>query len=469
MKKSLCLIIALVLLLSGCVRSQESIEPTERTPGWTVVMPAETGADVLHGSLTDDEILLEQDEDGAFVDASGVTGGDQDSFFGGVETGGSASVDIVPENASLEQRRQMVADEMRAMMTVLWSPDRDITYYITGLRSDPVAVTLKKGTIYQGMPYTNGCGSRESFLSYATSENNGVYMLSGLTADSLSGNAVPRIGNSCSSALFWAWGKVSNSISFTNTKMMTATYGCLKVGNYTFDGKDYGSNKSADICESNGQQVMFAAYAQMQMADGMVRRTGSAGHAIMVVDVDISYNADGTIDGNNSTATIIDQSETNELNQTTTYISGVGEVVVFQTVDKVQTFAQLYKSGYLPVTCKELVNSSPLQSATVTDCTDAASVDNMFTGTIQASHRVSSVVVTITDKTGKTVQQAICYGKPSELYKFNLSRFVSASEQPAIQGKVDVAALPAGTYQCKYTCKLSTGDSIVFRNFTITK
>lgn len=470
MKKILCLIIAFALLLPGCAGSQDTAEVTEKRPGWTVVMLSETGENLHNDIQADEDFVLDEDEDPENIEAE-HTGGDGYNISGGMDAGSSDSDSAagISENLSVEQRREVVAAEMRAMMTLLWTPDRDITYTITGLSAGSATVSLKKGTIYQGMPYTNGTASRESFLSYATAQNNGVYTISGLTADSLSGNAVPRIGNSCSSALFWAWAKVSNSISFTNTKMMTETYGCLKVGNYTFDGKDYGSNKSADICAENGEQVMFAAYAQMQMADGMVRRTGSAGHAIMVVDVKVSYKADGTIDGKNSTATIIDQSETNELNPTTTNISGVGEVVIFQTVDKVQTFAQLYKNGYLPVTCKELVNSSPLQTATVTDCTDSPNVDNMFTGTIQANYRVSSVVVTITDKTGKTVQQAICYGKPSELYKFNLSRFVSASEQPAIQGKVDVAALPAGTYQCKYTCKLSTGDSIMFRQFTIQK
>ena len=469
MKRSLCLLMALALLLPGCAGEQDAAETTEKRPGWSVEIPSETGSQFLQNEQTDEDFLLEQEEED-YIESEGSSGDGQGSSFGGTASGGSSvTVESVAENSSLEQRREAVADEMRAMMTVLWTPDRDITYTITGLGAGSATVALKKGTIYQGMPYTNGCGSRGSFLSYATAQNNGVYTLSGLTADILSGDAVPRIGNSCSSALFWAWGKVSNSISFTNTKMMTETYGCLKVGNYAFEGKDYGSNKSVDICAANGEQVMFAAYAQAQMADGMVRRTGSGGHAIMVIDVQVTYNADGTIDGNASTATIIDQTETDELNQTTTYIPGVGEVVVFQTVDRVRTFAQLYKSGYLPVTCKELVDSSPLASATVADCTNSPNVDNMFTGTIQASYRISMVTVTIYDQSGKAVQEAMCYGKPAELYKLKLSRFVADAEQPAIQGKVDVDALPAGTYRCKYTCQMSTGDNIVFRDFTITK
>lgn len=368
----------------------------------------------------------------------------------------------------LAYRRQLVVEEMREMMSVLWTPTETFAYDIQEDPENPQPYTFEKGKIYSGIPYATGCGAGYSFLSYAVGEENGVYTLDGLSGENMSGKQTPRIGNTCSSSIAWAWGRVSNSINFSLTKFMTPMYGCLKVGDYVYEGSNYDDVRTSKVCEDNGKEVMFAAYAQMQPGDAMVRRVSDAGHAIMVVDVNVVYDGEGRINSKMSTATIVDQSGTYIGKPETTYIEGVGAVILCEKLDKVRTFDSLFKSGYLPITCKELVDPSPRAEVTLTDYTDTPTVDNMFKGVLKSSYRIAYVTVDIYSG-DNLVQTATCYSQFKEMYDFNLYRFTESKEQPAIRGSVDIDALPAGAYRCVFTARMSTGDEITFRDFTFQK
>lgn len=392
-----------------------------------------------------------------------------------------------PETAEeiLTYRREIVEQQMRFMSTVLWTPKEDISYTITnhsaGIEADKEnqpenVVTLYAGRIYQGIPYTHGSGSGFGWLDYATKvDKNGVYTLEGLGSADLTGAAgkdpynCSRMGNDCADQLFWAWAQISSSISFTSTRYMTPYYGCVKVGDYEFDDTQYNAS-TKNICSQNGEQRMFAAYAQMQKGDGMVLMTaGLAGHAVMTVSVHTEYKEDGTIDGEKSYAVILEQTSGCEQDGESYYNEELGKTVYLcEVADKEWSFNTLLKKGYLPVTCKELVDPSPLAEVSVTDCVDEPTASNLFTGMIKASYRICSVSVTITDKKGATVQEATCYALQSEMYSFNLFRFIHPAEKEVMQGSIDLALLEPGSYHCVYTCRLSTGDIVTFRDFDFT-
>lgn len=369
----------------------------------------------------------------------------------------------------LANRRKIVMDEMRDMMSLLWSPTETFTYDIMGENDPDEPITFIKGKIYSGIPYTTGNASRSAFLSYATKQENGVYTLEGVSGEIMTGGQIPRIGNYCSSAVFWAWARVSNSISFTLTKFMTPLYGCVQVGDYVYGGSNYDDIATSQICQENGEDVMFASYAQLLPGDAMVYRTGSGGHTVMIMDVEVVYTAGGKIDPERSTVTIVDQAISTLREQPTTYVEGVGEVVLCEKLDRVWTFETIFKQGYLPITCQELIDPSPLEPVTVTDYTDAPTVDNMFKGTIQSSYKISHITVDIYNEKGGLVQTATCYSVMNEKYTFNMYRFVQETEQPAIQGNMDIDALPGGSYRCVFTARMSTGDDIIFRDFTFEK
>ena len=478
MKRSLCLLMALALLLPGCAGEQDVAETTEKRPGWSVEIPSETGSQFLQNEQTDEDILLEQEEED-YIESEGQSVSGQS----GSSVADSSVTPSVAENSSLEQRREAVANEMRNMMSILWTPAQDITYSISGssggLESDLVnkpdkIVRLYAGRIYRGIPYAHGCSTADSFMNQAISTSNGVAVLD-LSSEILSGTSEgtvyrrARLGNNCADAVFWAWAKVSSSITFSQTVNMTEYYGCLRVGDYEFSNPTYTGVKTKDVVAANGKDKMLECYAQMQTGDAMVRWTGSAGHAIMIMDVNVVRNETGEIDPDKSTAAILDQDSGCEKNETTEQHPTLGTIYICEQLDKTKTFASLLKSGYLPVTCQELVDPSPLKTATVSDNVSKPSVSNMFSGEIKSNYRIASVTITVKDAKGNVVQSATCYAKESEMCTFQVKRFNDSVEQAVMKGSLNIDQLPAGTYQCSYTCQISTGETFTVRQFSIQK
>lgn len=378
--------------------------------------------------------------------------------------------------AILAQRRDVVEGHMRYMGTVRWQVDEEVTYSYKGIVSGNATtqdtITLKPGRIYQGIPYTHGTGSAYNFLDYAVSQNkDGVYQLSGLSVEALDGinrtaeGSRARVGNDCADCVFWAWSQVSSTISFENTNHMTEAYGCVKVGQYDFylpimeDHTKY-------VCQENGEQTMYAAYAQLQKGDALVYvANNTGGHAIMAVENHVVYQKNGQIDDSKSYITFLEQNAGAEVNQ---MVAMDGNDVIFlcEVLDKKMTYRQLYRTGYLPITCKELVDPAPLPEATVTETATAYDKDSLFQSTVTSNYRITSVTVTILDG-DKVVQKATCHASEKEGYNFWLARFTAATEKPVMIGDIDLTKLKSGTYRCIFQCRVSNGEILTFRDFDL--
>lgn len=383
----------------------------------------------------------------------------------------------------LTYRRDRVEQYMRHMMSVRWKIDNAVSYSNSntslGLEADAKenernVINLLPNQIYQGIPYTHGGGSGYSFLALATRQDeHGVYILEGLTRELLSGYSgrdlynSSRLGNDCADAVFWAWAQVSSTISFPYTNCMIGSYGCLRVGSYDCPEIPYTGNTSV-ITGQNGQQRMFEAYAQLQKADALVRTSNSAGHAVMAVRVYVERDDQGLIDGEKSYITILEQDVNCEVDTERYFDEAIGQTVYLcEKLDQHRTFQYLYDVGYLPVTCKELIDPAPLADVILDDCVETADKTNLFTGTIRASYRIASVTVTITDSEGALAQKAVCFGLQEDMYTLDLRRFVSEAEQRVLLGRIDLDTLTPGSYRCTFTCRLSNGMNLTFRDFAL--
>ena len=376
--------------------------------------------------------------------------------------------------AILAQRRDTVEQYMRYMSTVRWTVDENVSYSYSGKAED--TIELYAGYIYQGIPYTHGSGSAYSWLSYATGQDeNGVYTLSGLNDAVLNGVArsgvgnCARTGNDCADAVYWAWAQVSTSISFENTIHMTPAFGCVPVGDYDWDAPVVIGSSTVPVVEANGKQRMFEAYAQLQKGDGMVHIVNSGGgHAVMIVGVHVERNDEG-IDGEKSYVTVLEQTSGNEKNKKSYYDQVLGkDVYLCEIVDKQWSFDTIFGKGYLPITCQELIDPSPLPEPTLEDPAEELTLETMFADKITSNYRISSVTVTVSNAEGEPVQHCICHAKERELFQFDLSRFVSDAQQDLLVGGIDLSALSPGEYTCTFDCQLSTGKVIRFRDFTFT-
>jgi len=68
------------------------------------------------------------------------------------------------------------------------------------------------------------------------------------------------------------------------------------------------------------------------------------------------------------------------------------------------------------------------------------------------SHAMDMARIVITDAAGQVVQTSICHPVRRSCYAFDMSQFVTDSEEQLV-GKIDVNALPAGAYHCLVTIR----------------
>lgn len=434
----------------------------------------------------------------------------------------------------LRARRQTVTDYMKSMMNVQWTTVEDISYHYSYNNSTGEATTeaiylpayydvdgdgTEDQIIYQGIPYSHGGGSLDSWTANAAGEadSNGVYTMYGITNNIMNGYVSPngdvdrgdaRLGNDCADSVLWAWGQVSDSLTFRYTGNMLKAMGCEYIGNYvmsytnasgttvtmadtktTFPSVDNNFTGTAAICTFNGTDVMYEAYGMLQFGDVLVNRKsgadgGDGGHAMMVKSINVA----------NQTVTVMDQTTTNETalrkyfrGTTTTqpsclaYDAELGAYVAVLQNESTYTFEELYNNGYLPMSCSELLDATDEISAeadyTYSEAATATGAENLFVGTVSSKYPIEYIKLTITNTTTGASKESYCYrretdrvggsGTDKNYLTLPLTRFEEDADLGVLQGDFDYSVLGSGDYTCTYAVKLSNvKNEEVFRTVT---
>ena len=193
----------------------------------------------------------------------------------------------------------------------------------------------------------------------------------------------------------------------------------------------------------------------------------------MVVRNSTFYRDDGSIDGTKSYVTILEQNSGCERYQQSTYIDpATGQTIVrMQDLDVVFTYDRLYQMGYLPITCKALVDPSPLPAEEIVDSIpkEEHTIENIFNGVFTCPYRTSHVTIQIKDASGNVVQESTMFALGGEMRNFLLNRWTHPNEKPVLLGEIDIDALPSGTYTITHTATIATGNEIVVRTMEYTK
>jgi len=256
-------------------------------------------------------------------------------------------------------------------------------------------------------------------------------------------------------------------------------------------------------------QALYQAYAMMQKGDAMVRWRNGNGHAIMCGGIDVIYTADGRIDGAKSTMIMLEQGSgheerqsrlESEFNASTTakhsthtkynkncmYCAGyTDEVIDGKHVWRMDyearpvTFQELLTSDYIPVTCAELHDNTPLETPAVSISGITGNISSIYSASINSNYRISKVELRIYDASGNLVNTSACFGIQNGVrYPFYLNRFTTdpafgiTAGTPALQksGSSLVAPdLAAGKYTYEYIATLGYGRSLWVHsgNFTV--
>ncbi len=386
MGRVVCLLLAVLLLLSGCAGGS---------------LEAATDPTVL--DTVPDETLGYTDVSGYQVDSPLAY---PDYTFEGT-----------PDTNAL---RQTAVRAMRDLLTVQWSSVEGIYYFKTG----PVSKKFfqhQPDTTYSGVIYSNASTGIFQFMEYYDQET-GRLLFPG------NGDAVKKVlGSSCADCLIWAWTTVCNSVTGAYyPKTMTQPNGYIPVGGYTFDRtvENYSYLPTRDICEENGTQVMLEAYTQVLPADALVSSTDD--HGMMVIeDPTVVRNEDGTVNTQESYVIIQDQRGGRgdgfyevEENGKTLLLSG-------RTWAKF-TFQELLDKHYIPVTTEEFMGTGAYEKAQVTVTSQE------LTATVESNYPLAVVKAVLTDHTGDTyVLERKCFGgadEPGVPRTFDLSKLSALQE-----------------------------------------
>lgn len=387
-----------------------------------------------------------------------------------------AKVDVTyarKSNEELENRRETVLKKMQQITGTLFKYEDSYQYNITS--SKPV--TLNKGTLYQGMPYSNHPTlSYDAFMQdfvYETPDENGVY-----TVKNIWGSTKDKsiFGNNCADTVYFSWSTVSTSISCQVSLEFNENYGLVPVGAFSVEKNNFDDKKrfidTEVICKANGEQTIYEAYALYSKGDCAVTYSSYGNHVILISEVHVERTKDGKIDGENSYVMFYDQ------NAGYTSKKGVNNKTVRSSCsyNAKMKFNTLYTCWYLPYTCNELMDESyAVESPIVTDSLAGSTfgVDTITKGEITSNYYFSKAKMELTAADGTTYVYNR-YRDETDPKIMKLSWFASKSYaqyqfNPVYADKLTMDTLPAGNYKCKVTVYLANGYEQVVRDFEFTK
>lgn len=375
---------------------------------------------------------------------------------------------------TIQARQATVVDYMVAMATILWTPAKDLAY----TAHNGTDHNFYAGTVYTGMPYNHHAGSFERFLAgLDTQDKNGVYTtVPGLVSGGYDKETQTwsdtgfylSMGNDCSTAVGWAWMRVSNAVAaddpahavpykggafVVNTSCMIPTqenrisYGIYQVGTWacrTTDPKtgkmvsaEFDASKAAYRCTdetyssevlvNNGKEAILEAYAQAHKADAVVcyipvwsvRNAHPGGHTrLLTADPVVIRNADGSIDAAASYMLLTEQGIRFTPDSTSHW--NLHKRTTFQALTATDEDGNVTDASktYLPVTIRAL--REDYLTETYLAVNPAGSVVNPAEGGICSYHHINSVTVTVTDESGKVYYDREAFtgvGVPNEIYR----------------------------------------------------
>ena len=373
---------------------------------------------------------------------------------------------IKSSSMSVTQMRTLCVDFFRYAKTALWTPDESIDYIRNSKGTED---SMTGGSLYGGLPYVgSSSGNIYRLLDYMGADGKvDMSDMLNLTGGQLETKDLRYFGNQCANGAAVGWCRVINSVTKHYTAGITPASGYVMLGSYTKDAdklntiKEWSTTYGTDeFCKANGTKVMFAAYAQLQIGDGLVYYT-TAGHVIMAAtDAHVEYiSGTDLIDGSKSYITIIDQAQKWE-----TYTTAEGtSYQIKSSVDAKVTFQQLYNSNYVPFTFKEFLGEDPVENTVISlnYTGSAAKFSDLMGKTITCNYGITDAYIIVTDASGNqvykhAVRNTTPWGKTLTL-KSSGTNVDSWGSLPT-----------SGSYTVTVTAQLGTGERPVVYNGQLT-
>ena len=315
-----------------------------------------------------------------------------------------AELDALPvarPDMTEEELRDVCVRYMVMMKSIPWTPDATMKYACTYAQASDTSgnLILTAGKIYQGTPYTSAAGDLSCFLDFYD-EDTGVLRVADLKS------AVGSVlGNTCSTAAVWSWARVSPSITLKGVPFMNAAHGYVPLGPVQYDFTQDSFNRgqdTKDIVAANGEETMFACYALLKPASGvMTYPRETTGHVRMCVEAAKVVRDDaGKINGDRSTVLCAEQHSVQNAvkDEVNGAMSAIGEK------GKVYTFRQLFNAGYIAFEIPELCGRAAVEPASVSLELPGGDPARVLEGAVTSNYMISRVDALLVNESGEETE-----------------------------------------------------------------
>lgn len=347
--------------------------------------------------------------------------------------------------------RKLCLDYMTMMLHFAWTPSHQADLVSKG----KVTKTFIPGQVYGGIPYVAGVmGNLYTTMEYYDEKTGVMDVSEGM-------DSIGRWGNQCSGSTLWAWNRVCSSLNYHSTTDMHELRGCLRVGAYSYTGENdpdeegyYHEGCGTDvICEQNGEQVIFEAYALTKPADGIVSSTQA--HVQMIAAYPkVVYKKDGSIHGEKSCVYYTDQdgSYHSDLQSDGTHFEFVGG---YRTEI---SFKDLMAKHYIPFTFAELNKQKPVEkSVTSMDYSgETINLEQLANAKVTCNYCISDITFVIRDEAGNQVFRSMT----PLYYKKNTANIRVGNVSDALQ-ECDLSAFADGKHTIEVSARIGTGEKPV--------
>jgi hypothetical protein len=344
---------------------------------------------------------------------------------------------------------------------------------------------MKQGTIYGGLPYVGvASGNVYRMMDYIDPATGLLDMKKALpavgTKDQLSMSDLKYFGSQCSISVYWAWGRILNSMDYLWTYNTVSHNNFVLLGDMVIPDIDKWTAEynTTMACHENCEQLTYSNYAAAKKADALVYYIESsggagAGHLMMLYeDAHVVYNPDGTINGDESYLVIIDQGQSwkNNTNAAGDAFQHKGNIALKKT------FKAMYDYGYVAYTFKEFLGQDPIEETVVSL---VSGENTLITGTIREKDRYYETALTtevlswsglmgskITSNYGIADAYIILYDRNgAELYRHAVRTGTAGNKTLTLaQSGAQVTTWEHGTlfpdraYSAKIEVQLATGE-----------
>lgn len=367
----------------------------------------------------------------------------------------------LPAGASTDEIRAMAVKAMRDELTVQWYVDKSFSY----LNGDGGEFNINSREVYAGLPYTQSGSGLLQWLQY--------YDFNTGKMSGVNGDIQGFLGNSCAASVMWGWSSVVTSIDWNTTYLMTPAHGCLPVGGYRVDPTlaDYRQHTTRQIIEDNGEEAILQAYAAVLPADGLIsvaNEEASGSHAQMAIEpAHVVYNADGTVNREESYITIQDQHK-GALKKDEPFVTTVdGQKVHYAGhVSQQMTFAKLLSGSYIPVTAAEFTGAKPyvVPSVSAEGTEGVESLADLQKITLSSDYKIITVRAVVTDGDTVLAESKKVLGR-AEIENGTVSRYNLATLPTPNAGR---KCEDGKTYGLKVEALLASGSAFTVLDTTFT-